>query len=482
MPEFREAMPLDRLRPADYNPRRLSEEAFARLQRSLDLFGCVKPVIVNKTGVLVAGHQRTKSLAALGVREVPAIVLDQHVKLHDEIRFNLLHNSVETDTSTVRVPACPEDVHGWSWLEPDLISVRARAGVAMQSEIRRLITRYGAWGSIVADHAGRVILNQDYAVVCRDLRVPLLVYRVSVQEADELIEWLDGEYGVYDYSGVDIKAYNQHKCQMHRLAGEDGASNRSSTYERHVLPLLATLSTPVRIVDFGAGEAAYIKRLRAEGHDAHWYEPHVRTGGTAGSLDVAASVSQIRDLQRDVPARGLYDVVVLDSVINSITSLEFEEFVLTACNSLLSEDGVFVTGTRSLGSVQQKQSPNRTRMTSQKYRCALDFLDENNFSATFQQGVWTMQRYHTKASLRELMLRFFGEVEVKGSETGGNIYAVCRRPRALSPERRRAALECEFNMEYPGGYRHNRHKPLVRALMEACAIRDAEFAPNFPTE
>ncbi|MEU2870153.1 hypothetical protein ABZ769_13255 [Streptomyces olivoreticuli] len=73
-----------------------------------------------------------------------------------------------------------------------------------------------------------------------------------------------------------------------------------------------------RIVDFGAGEAAYIRRLHAQGFDAHWYEPHVRTEGTAGSLDVAASVTQIRDLQRGVGQRGLYDVVVLDSVLDSV--------------------------------------------------------------------------------------------------------------------------------------------------------------------
>ncbi|MFI0912524.1 ParB N-terminal domain-containing protein [Streptomyces abikoensis] len=474
MPEFIEAMPLDRLRPADYNPRRLSAEAFGRLQRSLDLFGCVKPVIVNRNGILVAGHQRTKSLKAIGVEHVPAIVLDAEVGLHDEIRFNLLHNSVETDGSTVRVPACSEDEHGWSWLDPENISVRARANAVVQSEIRRLISGYGTWGSVVADHQGRVILNQDYAVVCRDLRKPLLVYRVSVQEADELVQWLEGDYGVYDYSGVEIKAYNQHKCQMHRLSGSEGISNRSTTYERYVLPFIAKSGKGLRIADFGAGEAAYIRRLRGQGYDAHWYEPHVRTGGTTGSLDVAASVAQIRDLQRDVASKGLYDVVVLDSVLNSVTSLTFEEYVLIACNSLLADGGTFITGTRSLGNLEKKWRAKKK--TSQKYRCGLDFLDENNFSATFRGGVWTMQRYHTPETLRETLGRYFHEVEVKGAATGSNIYAICRKPRGLDAGRRLLALETEFNMEYPGGYRHNRHKPLTKALISACETRDSEIA------
>ncbi|GGP90568.1 hypothetical protein [Streptomyces melanogenes] len=37
---FHEADPLDRLRPADYNPRRLSKTAFARLQA-----GSVQPAV-----------------------------------------------------------------------------------------------------------------------------------------------------------------------------------------------------------------------------------------------------------------------------------------------------------------------------------------------------------------------------------------------------------------------------------------------------
>ena len=38
---------------------------------------------------------------------------------------------------------------------------------------------------------------------------------------------------------------------------------------------------------------------------------------------------------------GLYDKVILDSVINSVTSLEFEDMVLTTCNALLDKDGIF---------------------------------------------------------------------------------------------------------------------------------------------
>ncbi|MGW4690935.1 methyltransferase domain-containing protein [Kitasatospora cineracea] len=468
MPEFIESYPIADLKPAPYNPRRLSEEAFERLQQSLTLYGCIKPVIVNGNSILVAGHQRTKSLKAIGQTHAPAILLDGHVSTQDEVQFNLLHNSVETDGSKVRVPPSGPDAHGWEWIKPEDVTAVSRSNAAIQAEIRRLVTRYGTWGSIVADSAGRVILNNDYAVVVSDLRLPLLCYRMSVQEADELAVWLDGDYGVYDYTQLGIRAYNQHWCQMHRLGGDEGDSNKSTTYEQHVLP---ALRRGQRVVDFGAGELAYIKRVKAQGWDAHWYEPHVKAKGKENALDVAATVSHIRDLQRDVRANGLYDVVVLDSVINSITSLEFENAVVAACNSLLAADGTFFTGTRSLGSVERRMSGKKARNNG-RYRRAIEFLDENGFTATFRKGVWTMQRFHTPETLRELMERYFEKVEIRGNPSGGNIYAVCQKPRVLPVEQRRAALELEFNMEYPGNYRHNRHRPLVEALMAACAERD----------
>ncbi|WP_344447373.1 ParB N-terminal domain-containing protein, partial [Kitasatospora nipponensis] len=174
MPEFIESYPIGQLKPAPYNPRRLTEEAFDRLQRSLALFGCVKPVIVNGNHILVAGHQRTKSLKAIGQTHAPAILLDGHVCTQDEVQFNLLHNSIETDGSKVRVPASGPDGHGWEWIAPEDVTAVSRSNPAIQAEIRRLVTRYGTWGSVVADHDGRVILNNDYAVVVSDLKLPLL--------------------------------------------------------------------------------------------------------------------------------------------------------------------------------------------------------------------------------------------------------------------------------------------------------------------
>jgi DNA modification methylase len=63
--------------PADYNPRNISERALAGLSESVRRFGLVQPIIVNeRTGNVVGGHQRRKTLVAEGVAETDVVVVD----------------------------------------------------------------------------------------------------------------------------------------------------------------------------------------------------------------------------------------------------------------------------------------------------------------------------------------------------------------------------------------------------------------------
>lgn len=57
-----ELIDLRTIKPADYNPRILKENAAEKLKESIKKLGCVKPIIVNSTNnTIIAGHQRTKS-------------------------------------------------------------------------------------------------------------------------------------------------------------------------------------------------------------------------------------------------------------------------------------------------------------------------------------------------------------------------------------------------------------------------------------
>lgn len=65
-----------RLKLNIYNPRKISEEDFAALIRSLKEFGFVDPVVVRRANSgIIGGHQRVKAALQLGHKKVPVIRL-----------------------------------------------------------------------------------------------------------------------------------------------------------------------------------------------------------------------------------------------------------------------------------------------------------------------------------------------------------------------------------------------------------------------
>jgi DNA modification methylase len=69
-----------RVNPATYNPRKdlqPDDAEYKKLQKSMEEFGCVEPLVWNKrTGNLVGGHQRFKILQAQGLKQLQVSVVD----------------------------------------------------------------------------------------------------------------------------------------------------------------------------------------------------------------------------------------------------------------------------------------------------------------------------------------------------------------------------------------------------------------------
>jgi ParB-like chromosome segregation protein Spo0J len=59
------------LKPFERNPRRISQEAFNRLKKSLSENGYHQRIIVTKDLRVIGGHQRIKALKEIGLKEVP---------------------------------------------------------------------------------------------------------------------------------------------------------------------------------------------------------------------------------------------------------------------------------------------------------------------------------------------------------------------------------------------------------------------------
>jgi len=72
-----EHIEIEKINPAKYNPRDISELAFEGLKESIKKWGVIDPLIVNiKGNVLVGGHQRLKAASALNYKTIPVVFVD----------------------------------------------------------------------------------------------------------------------------------------------------------------------------------------------------------------------------------------------------------------------------------------------------------------------------------------------------------------------------------------------------------------------
>jgi hypothetical protein len=82
----------DTLRPAPYNPRKISKEALKGLQASIERWGVVQDIVVNsRNRVVVGGHQRLAALKVAGVHDVPVTWVD--LDEADEKALNVVLNN-----------------------------------------------------------------------------------------------------------------------------------------------------------------------------------------------------------------------------------------------------------------------------------------------------------------------------------------------------------------------------------------------------
>ncbi len=465
MLRFKENVPIGSIAGSVYNPRKIEDEAIKRLQDSIKKFGMIKPLIVNETdNTIVAGHQRKKAADSIGLEMLPCIFINATNK-QDEILFNLFHNSIET--SACEAFAKTFAVGRYVYCENADIEVGEVNGElpAMQ-ETNRLLSRYGEWGSVVVDEGGRVLMNTEYAYCCKMAGYGVLTYCVSDDEVESFIEYLSADYGKYHYAHMGIKTYHQFLAQPRRLSTESNVSHASVLYEKHIIP---RIDKSTRIVDIGAGRMKYVDLLASKGYKIFGYEPSLTKKGSF-SIDIPRIAACIKKIEAQVRKEGLFDICVLEAVINSVADNDFEKAVLVTCNSLLHADGVLVTCTRNMDEITQKQ---KTKKLLGSMTTKLSFLDDDNYTLSVQGNIAYLQKYHTVESYVDLLEKYFDKVEMV-KRTSGYIYCYASQPKPIDLEEREHYLNKEWNIEYPGSYHHNAHTGLVAQLMEKVGERDGD--------
>lgn len=92
---------IDSLIPADYNPRKKlkpGDSEFEKIKNSINEFGYVDPVIVNKDLTVIGGHQRISVLKTLGFTEIDCVIID--IDKTKEKALNIALNKISGEWNT----------------------------------------------------------------------------------------------------------------------------------------------------------------------------------------------------------------------------------------------------------------------------------------------------------------------------------------------------------------------------------------------
>lgn len=89
---------IDKLIPATYNPRKNlkpSDAEYVKIKNSIEKFGFVSPLVINKDMTVIGGHQRLKVLKEMGIVEVECIIVD--LDKTNEKALNIALNKIQGD-------------------------------------------------------------------------------------------------------------------------------------------------------------------------------------------------------------------------------------------------------------------------------------------------------------------------------------------------------------------------------------------------
>lgn len=444
------------IRPADYNPREITDEQFEQLKQSITELGMVMPVLINKSnGVIVAGHQRTKACTALGIQTVPAVYIS-NLTAGDEISLNQIHNGTDENNGKTSAKCNkPFNVTGYTTAKANDFTIQ-KFNATIVKEISRLLTRYGnILSCIICDKD--VIKGASYIKACECLNMEVNCYVMPPEQRETGLRYIHQDYGTFSYDHLKKDTFVQGLAQMQRRTKEttrvDKKQNASHLYEQLVLPKLMPNES---ILDFGCGKGAYINMLKKT-HDAVGVEFYNNNGN---AINVTLGNQQITELVDHLNNVGLFDVVVCDSVLNSVDSMQAENSVIGVLNAVTKLGGrVYISGRR----VHKMKSYLEAGRNSESDKTNIAFLDKDNFTANYRKGKWYYQHFHDDEIYRKLE-RDYGLKVQKIKQTSSAWRCECIKVCEVSDLIKSQSIEFEFSLPLPNGKCYNRSVEVLQSL------------------
>ena len=115
-----QSIKINKLKPATYNPRQIKSKQYKDLKTSIEKFGLVDPIIVNKDLTVIGGHQRLKICKELFFKDVDCHILNLNKEQEKELNIRLNKSGGEFNMDILANEFNIDELVDWGFKHIDL--------------------------------------------------------------------------------------------------------------------------------------------------------------------------------------------------------------------------------------------------------------------------------------------------------------------------------------------------------------------------
>lgn len=458
-----EDMDIDLLEGADYNPRLLTDDKKEKLIKSIKEIGFLFPVICCKRNlddekyILLAGHQRTKALKAMGINKVPCIIIRTRLNHFKERLINQYHNEIENHDFDCKIKLefdcdlvdgiqmIPNNrVKILSYEQPNTLSVRLNQLIELMLGIGNFNTTI-----IGKNHDGQfeVLFGQEYILACNAIGFNYRVSYISNPDiTDKARVYLVDKYGknnFADFMGKNV--YIQSNAQPQR-----GVKHESHSFSQFYSTFSDDDLQDKRFLDLFSGKGVESDKIKKKKKGILKDMNRIELFHCAKRFNLSLKITRffiqqtINSIDKDLLSggNGLFDFVICDSVINSVDSLQAEKDVINCCISFLKPNGYLIMS----GRLYEQITNNYTARSAQK----LFPLDDEGFSFGDYHGKWFCQRFHRdKEHFLEVIYKNTNQLsEVAWDDKSGHFSMIFKRTKTNFTPAMQESIKREFDLPH----------------------------------
>lgn len=478
-----EVVPIGRVQPSTYNPRKADERRLDVVELSLRKLGWLLPVYANRGGEITSGHQRHYVAMRMGLAVVPVEYIED-CDLATRKALNIVFNR---GTNDLRPGTTPKDltdalnrsnVYALADALPDIprdadafmrcaraatvpvdTMCKANAGrwVPYARNISRTLRVHGIVMPIIATRDNVIVngIGRLEMLAEKKIETAKVVYIEDHERdfANAVLNLLSMDFDIHTRYD-DVLRYNSFR-RARRVRFELG---RGFTFAAFGSTLckdidIKNAETQKRwaavygrvVLDFGAGHLHETEMLRDAGMDVTPFEPYRVTKGDA--IDKEESLALTREFLRVVATGKQWSSIFISSVLNSVPFLQDRQHIIRIVSALCGKT------TKVYVAASSRKETGWTNFER-------EFLNESSsrlvqFKLDYEPGIALgdiskvpkVQKYHSTHELYELMKSGFETVKVIPQDV--SVYAIACQARPVDPDELRKALQFEFELPYP---------------------------------